>query len=50
MDERVERPEADFEHSRQSPGPVVVVRQSRARWVLGLIILLGAGLGVAWYW
>ena len=50
MDERVERPEAGYEHARQSPGPVVVVRRSRARWVLGLIILLGAGLGVAWYW
>ena len=50
MDERVDRPEAGYEHGRQSPGPVVVVRHSRARWVLGLIILLGAGLGVAWYW
>jgi multidrug efflux system membrane fusion protein len=50
MDERVDRPEAGYEHARQSPGPVVVVRRSRTRWVFGLIILLGAGLGVAWYW
>ncbi len=50
MDERVDRPEADYGHGRQSPGPVVVVRRSRLRWVLGLIILLAAGLGVWWYW
>jgi multidrug efflux system membrane fusion protein len=50
MDERVDRPEADYQQARQSPGPVVVVRRSRLRWVLGLIVLLGAGLGVAWYW
>ena len=50
MDERVDRPEAGYEHARQSPGPVVAVRRSRLRWVFGLIILLGAGLGVAWYW
>lgn len=46
MDERVDRPEADFRHARQSPGPVVVVPRSRLRWVLGILILLGAGLGV----
>ncbi|MGA3399402.1 MAG: MdtA/MuxA family multidrug efflux RND transporter periplasmic adaptor subunit [Acetobacteraceae bacterium] len=50
MDERVDRPKADFEHFRQSPGPVVVVRRSRLRWVLGLVILLGAGLAGAWFW
>jgi membrane fusion protein, multidrug efflux system len=49
MDERVDRPEAGYEHLRQSPGPVVV-RRSRLRWVLGLIILLGAGLAAAWFW
>ncbi len=50
MDERVDRPKGDFEHFMQSPGPVVVVvRRSRLRWVLGLLILLGAGLGT-WFW
>lgn len=49
MDERVDRPEAGFEHAPQSRGPVVV-RRSRLRWVLGLVILLAAGLVAAWFW
>jgi len=49
MDERVDRPQADPTHVRQSPGPVVVVRRSPIRWILGLLIILGAGLG-GWYW
>src|ERR1700733_11118350 len=50
MDERVDRPEAGFEHGPHSRAPAVVVRRSRLRWVVGLIILLGAGLGIAWLW
>lgn len=50
MDERVDRPDAGYEHHRQSPGPVVEVRRSRLRWVLGLLILLGVGLGGWYYW
>jgi membrane fusion protein, multidrug efflux system len=50
MDERVDRPEAGYEHLRQSPGPVVVVRRSRLRWVLGILILLVLGIGGWYYW
>ena len=50
MDERVDRPEGGYEHLRQSPGPVVQVRRSRLRWVLGILILLGVGLGGWYYW
>jgi multidrug efflux system membrane fusion protein len=45
MDERVDRP-AGYEHAPQTR----VVRRSRLRWVVGLIILLGAGLAAAWFW
>ncbi len=50
MDERVDKPAAGYEHAPQSRGPVVVVRRSRLRWLIGLIILLGGGLAVAWFW
>ena len=51
MDERVDRSESEFQHGPQSPGPAVVVRRrSRRPWLLGLVILLGVGLAVAWYW
>jgi multidrug efflux system membrane fusion protein len=50
MDERVDRPQADYEHASQSRGPVVVVRRSRLRWVFGLILLLAAGLAAVWFW
>jgi multidrug efflux system membrane fusion protein len=50
MDERVDRPEAGFEHAPQSRGPMPVVRRSRLRWVLGLVIVLGAVVAGAWFW
>jgi membrane fusion protein, multidrug efflux system len=50
MDERVDRRGADLEHAPQSHGPLPVVRRSRLRWGLGLVILLGAGLAGAWLW
>lgn len=50
MDERVDRPDVDTEHAPVSRGPVVVVRRSRTRWFVGLIILVLVGIGVAWFW
>ncbi|HVC62983.1 MAG TPA: MdtA/MuxA family multidrug efflux RND transporter periplasmic adaptor subunit [Acetobacteraceae bacterium] len=48
MDERVDRPEAGFQRAPQSRGPAP--RRSRLRWVLGLVIVLVAGLAAAWLW
>ena len=47
MDERVDRP--DVEHAPVSRGPMVV-RRSRTRWFVGLIVLLLAGLAAWWFW
>jgi multidrug efflux system membrane fusion protein len=50
MDERVDRPEVDTTHAPVSRGPApVVVRRSRTRWLVGLIVLL-LGVGAVWYW
>ena len=49
MDERVDRPDVDTTHAPLSRGPVVVVRRSRTRWVIGLIVVL-LGVGAVWYW
>ncbi len=49
MDERVDRPDFDTTHAPVSRGPVVVVRRSRTRWVIGLIVVL-LGVGAVWFW
>jgi membrane fusion protein, multidrug efflux system len=49
MDERVDRPDFDTTHDPVSRGPVVVVRRSRTRWLVGLIVVL-LGVGAIWYW
>jgi membrane fusion protein, multidrug efflux system len=49
MDERVDRPDFDTTHDPVSRGPAVVVRRSRTRWLVGLIVVL-LGVGAIWYW
>jgi membrane fusion protein, multidrug efflux system len=49
MDERVDRPDFDTTHDPVSRGPAVVVRRSRTRWLIGLIVVL-LGVGAVWYW
>ena len=49
MDERVDRPDFDTTDAPVSRGPVVVVRRSRTRWLIGLIVVL-LGVGAVWYW
>ena len=49
MDERVDRPNFDTTDAPVSRGPVVVVRRSRTRWLIGLIVVL-LGVGAVWYW
>lgn len=49
MDERVDRPDFDSTHDPVSRGPTVVVRRSRTRWLIGLIVVL-LGAGAVWYW